>query len=1004
MLDLIKEFEDVEVVSLALRAQVEQLRAEVSGKEDPVWGNERCPQIPLERVPLEGQQDVLQSQEQVLRIPLEKVPLEEPGSEEVVSRGVSETPSQFPNMSASEESPEKPFETASTYSLQSAGDKTERVLPHDSTVEMNLPGFRLCSTHEMELEKSLFALRSMGSDRSCLVVSPANKYRVGWDVIMIVFLLFQLWQISFELVFMRDDTMPPLMVGLLQGTTGYFAADIVLNFCTGFYDKDRIIMTRREICWKYLRVWFWLDVLTTVPYRALASYFDTDRESEFLLRFSKGLELTKVLRLLKLFRTWRVVMKLVVLNVAQRWRFIILPVQVGFFMVIIVHTHAVIWAGLHTTWEPIGEGEGDFERALRRYCESFHWACIAFLAGELGPGDFPSGVAHWILNIVITFERLVFLAFVATSFLFISQCYMQEDVRLIQMQDDALEYLNSHSISIRLKMQVLYLLGETGKARNMQRRFRELMEHNLPQEIWHKVAKELWQSRLLNLGLVSPLARVHDKFAEELALVVREEVYAVEVVLFKYGDPSLAAYNVLRGSLQVVMVHVPRAEEDFRQDQWIGEVALVNPALRRNRTVVSRTTSTLMMLPATGFQEVLTRLGLDGSFRQLLRDHLWKGLCGRCGKLGDHFPEYCPTLHAPREMEAEDVVYGHNSTYTNSDSRRPKLKARISTFIGSPRNSPRSLSEGKRGVRHDLRHFLIMNELQHLERPLRRLHCRRIEDLAHLSIDDLRSALPPGVELSEAELEKLSPESISRFLERAAASVQRIVFDRNNENTHYIFLSHCKSEAGTEAALMRTELESLLREGLGSVPALKSFKVPVFLDSDNLTSLESLKENVCRSHNLAVLLTNEVLHRPWVLVEIVQAMSQGLQLLPVQVSKPGNTFVFPDEGYYSRLAMGEFLTLDGHRVLREAGVSLRAVEKALRALFTRIAVSYSPHRAAEIRKVELRALLDRCTLRKASTDDVSHVRTASENGNHVPSFSRRTTSGPPPKPALKASL
>ncbi len=54
---------------------------------------------------------------------------------------------------------------------------------------------------------------------------------------------------------------------------------------------------------------------------------------------------------------------------------------------------------------------------------------------------------------------------------------------------------------------------------------------------------------------------------------------------------------------------------------------------------------------------------------------------------------------------------------------------------------------------------------------------------------------------------------------------------------HLAFLSHFKVEAGTEAALMRAELEAEIRSdksrNLG-----ESFDAPVFLDSEDLDDLQ----------------------------------------------------------------------------------------------------------------------------------------------------------------------
>ena len=56
----------------------------------------------------------------------------------------------------------------------------------------------------------------------------------------------------------------------------------------------------------------------------------------------------------------------------------------------------------------------------------------------------------------------------------------------------------------------------------------------------------------------------------------------------------------------------------------------------------------------------------------------------------------------------------------------------------------------------------------------------------------------------------------------------------------------------------------------------------VFLDSDGLTNLETLISHVRNSDCLVVLLTDEVLRRPWCAVEVVVACkAESCQLMPV---------------------------------------------------------------------------------------------------------------------------
>merc|ERR1712154_593377 len=99
---------------------------------------------------------------------------------------------------------------------------------------------------------------------------------------------------------------------------------------------------------------------------------------------------------------------------------------------------------------------------------------------------------------------------------------------------------------------------------------------------------------------------------------------------------------------------------------------------------------------------------------------------------------------------------------------------------------------------------------------------------------------------------------------------------------------------------MRSELGQALREELGDQHGPSYlFSVPVFLDSEDLYDLDDLQSRVRKSHNLVLLLTKDVLLRPWVLVEIVTAVEAKVRVLLVEVNKrTAERFGFPDDSFY----------------------------------------------------------------------------------------------------------
>jgi len=213
-----------------------------------------------------------------------------------------------------------------------------------------------------------------------------------------------------------------------------------------------------------------------------------------------------------------------------------------------------------------------------------------------------------------------------------------------------------------------------------------------------------------------------------------------------------------------------------------------------------------------------------------------------------------------------------------------------------------------------------------------------------------------------------------------------------NADNHYIFLSHYKVEAGTEAALMQEAFKGMIEKD--PYHHANHFHVPVFLDSENLTDLTFLKEHVRKSHNLVLLLTPNLFTRPWCLVEIVTTLRSGNNIVPVEVQRPGMRFQYPDENFYTKLRNGKELSEQDISLLSEQGIQLADLEGAIRQIFTQIAQPFSPHKSANIRQAELWAILSRCDKNatmasgeEVDTPDVSKM-TSSEAAKYLRVSSR----------------
>jgi len=106
-----------------------------------------------------------------------------------------------------------------------------------------------------------------------------------------------------------------------------FIIDIFLNFNTGFHKNGILYMTRAAIIKDYLEMWFWLDLLSSMPYTWILAYsqgltirqIEADDEETMisgalasapsLLRLLKIAKLLKMLKLLRVVKIKKILMK-----------------------------------------------------------------------------------------------------------------------------------------------------------------------------------------------------------------------------------------------------------------------------------------------------------------------------------------------------------------------------------------------------------------------------------------------------------------------------------------------------------------------------------------------------------------------------------------------------------------------------------------------------------------------------------------------------------------------
>ncbi|XP_037624482.1 potassium/sodium hyperpolarization-activated cyclic nucleotide-gated channel 3-like [Sebastes umbrosus] len=248
-----------------------------------------------------------------------------PGSDPVEQRrlilpeaGGSDAPGGGGGVGAAAEQ-ESVFDQSSFIKLEG----TEQILPEDDRLLYQAGFMHRQFGAMLQPGVNKFSLRMLGSERAVeherervkhagfWIIHPYSDFRFYWDLTMLLLMVGNLIIIPVGITFFKDEHTPPWIVFNVVSDT-FFLMDLVLNFRTGIVKEDNteIILDPHQIKVKYLKTWFVVDFISSIPVDYIFLIVETRIDSDFyktaralrIVRFTKILSLLRLLRLSRLIR------------------------------------------------------------------------------------------------------------------------------------------------------------------------------------------------------------------------------------------------------------------------------------------------------------------------------------------------------------------------------------------------------------------------------------------------------------------------------------------------------------------------------------------------------------------------------------------------------------------------------------------------------------------------------------------------------------------------------
>ena len=128
---------------------------------------------------------------------------------------------------------------------------------------------------------------------------PDDSFREKWEMVLAIMILYSCLWVPYYMAF-SDDNNQNVITLVIDGVSDIvFFIDLLINFNSAFYNEaDILVVKRSKIVKEYMKLWFWLDAVSAIPFSFIIEYQNTDKN----LKFQKLIKLTRLIRILKMIK------------------------------------------------------------------------------------------------------------------------------------------------------------------------------------------------------------------------------------------------------------------------------------------------------------------------------------------------------------------------------------------------------------------------------------------------------------------------------------------------------------------------------------------------------------------------------------------------------------------------------------------------------------------------------------------------------------------------------
>jgi potassium voltage-gated channel Eag-related subfamily H protein 7 len=433
-------------------------------------------------------------------------------------------------------------------------------------------------------------------DKMKHVIKPTGKWMRTWNAVIAIFLLFTAVVTPYEVSFL--ETKLDALFFFNQIVTIGFIIDIDVNFHLAYIEPStlQLVNDPLQIKKRYLRTWFTLDVISTIPYDILALIMDTGAGNKLkIIRILKLLKLTRLLRMVKSMRIFKTLQAK--LHLTQKTASLI---KVLIILLTSLHWCACLWRLIpeledvpEDDWVRLLYDNGELNCTLKKVpgeetltkvdCDPtlLYVICLEFATMIMAMGYPPWVSSYGIPTMAERWVGLAMLFFASALYTyaigFICSVLSSRNaaVEHYQNQSDLLtKYMKEGNFTLQTRFRIGEYFRQSWQCVN-SRYFKAEISTFLPASLQTDAAEasQLWVKSIPFFRVVEPEER--RSLLMHLSLAIEYEAFPENEQIYRKGELAKCMYVLRRGTCSVGSGLKTRGE-------CFGMEFLLNEAIRQH--------------------------------------------------------------------------------------------------------------------------------------------------------------------------------------------------------------------------------------------------------------------------------------------------------------------------------------------------------------------------------------------------------------------------------------